>query len=141
MRAGWVEITSIGSTLTFHATPAGVDQAPRGQLQAATIIQPRWRSFAIEQITGGVFRSRELDMRPANRVPTTTEDEIVIHLPSASLPNEGDLTEVFAAIEGEDELIIDVERSAEKLIERQAVVTVRDGAIEGLPALRRRKAR
>jgi phosphatidylserine/phosphatidylglycerophosphate/cardiolipin synthase-like enzyme len=134
MRAGWVEITATTEGPVFQATPVGVGKAPLDQLPAATVTEPRWRSFAIEQVTGGVFRSRELDIRPQSRLPTSTDDQIVVHLGASSIHNAGDLGEVFTAIEGEDELIVGVDRSAEKLLERYAVVTVRDGAIEGLPA-------
>jgi hypothetical protein len=103
-------------------------------LQASTVIQPKYRGFAIEQVTGGVFRSRELDLRPQSRLPTNTPDQIVVHLESSPARVEGDLSEVFTAIEGEDELIVGVERGGDKLIERYAVVTVRDELIEGLPA-------
>lgn len=134
MRAGWVEMTVVGNGLVFRGTAAGAEQAPRDQLQAATVVQPKYRGFAIEQVTGGVFRSRELDVRPQSRLPATTDDQVVIHLEGAPAHAEGDLSEVFNAIEGEDELIVGVERSSNKLIERYAVVTVRDELIEGLPA-------
>lgn len=134
MRAGWVEMTAVGNGLVFRGTAAGAEQAPRDQLQAATVVQPKYRGFAIEQVTGGVFRSRELDVRPQSRLPATTDDQVVIHLEGAPAHAEGDLSEVFNAIEGEDELIVGVERSSNKLIERYAVVTVRDELIEGLPA-------
>ena len=109
-------------------------QAPLDQLPAATVTQPKKRSYAIEQITGGVFRSRELDMRPSHRLPVAGDDQLVVQLQRSFLPTDGDLSDVFTAIEGEDELIVGVDRSDEKLIERHAVVTVRDNVIEGLPA-------
>jgi phospholipase D-like protein len=133
MRAGWVEIHAARPGLEFHPTALGLVQAPLDQLPAATVTQPKKRSFAIEQITGGVFRSRELDLRPSYRLPHPTEDQLVIHLPGSLIPSQGDLTEVFTAIEGEDELIVGIDRSAERLLERHAVVMVRDGVIEGLP--------
>jgi cardiolipin synthase A/B len=134
MRAGWVEIVATPDGPVFRATALGATKAPMDQLPAATVIEPRWRSFAIEQITGGVFRSRELDVRPKHRVPFSTDDQIVLHLQGSPLLAEGDLGEVFSAIEGEDELIVGVDRSAERLMERFAVVTVREDLIEGLPA-------
>jgi cardiolipin synthase A/B len=134
MRAGWVEIVGTADGPVFKATAVGAAKAPLDQLPAATVIEPRWRSFAIEQITGGVFRSRELDVRPQSRVPSSTDDQIVLHLPGSPLHAEGDLGEVFTAIEGEDELIVGIDRSVERLMERFALVTVREDLIEGLPA-------
>jgi phosphatidylserine/phosphatidylglycerophosphate/cardiolipin synthase-like enzyme len=129
-----VEISAVGSNLVFRVTPLGAEQAPRDQLSAAIVTQPKHRSFAIEQVTGGVFRTRELDMRPVSQLPIGTDDQIVIHLPSSKLSADDDLTDVFTAIEGEDELIVGVEPNPGKLIERYAVVTVRDEVVEGLPA-------
>jgi cardiolipin synthase len=134
MRAGWVEIAATTSRPVFRATPMGLVKAPFDQLPAATVTEPKWHGFAIDQVTGGVFRSRELDIRPQSRLPVTTEDQIVIHLQSSPLHAAGDLSEVFTAIEGEDELIVGVARSPEKLIERYAVVTVRGDVVEGLPS-------
>lgn len=133
MRAGWVEIHAAKAGLEFHPTALGLAQAPLDQLPAATVTQPKRRSFAIEQVTGGVFRGRELDLRPSYRLPNPTADLLVVQLPGSLVPSQGDLSEVFTAIEGEDELILGIDRSAERLLERHAVVTVRDGVIEGLP--------
>ncbi len=134
MRAGWVELMTPPSGPTFRATALGAVQAPLEQLPAATVIEPRWRGFAIEQVTGGVFRSRELDIRPPSNLPISSDEQIVIHLPGSAAHANGELSEVFTAIELEDELIVGVDRSAEKLVERYAVVTVRDDIIEGLPS-------
>jgi cardiolipin synthase len=132
MRATWVEIHATTAGSIFKATPLGQAKAPLHQLPAATTIEPHWRSFAIDQITGGVFRGRELDLRPKSKLPVPSDEQIVIHLPGSNFSSM-DLGEVFSAIEGEDESIVGVDRSHEKLIERHAIVTVRDDVIEGLP--------
>jgi phosphatidylserine/phosphatidylglycerophosphate/cardiolipin synthase-like enzyme len=134
MRAGWAEINTTPTGPVFQATPLGATKVTSDQLPAATVIEPRWRSFAVEQITGGVFRGRELDIRPQSRLPFTTDEQTVVHLQGSSLHATGELSEVFTAIEGEDELIVGVDRSAEKLLERYAVVTVRDEIVDGLPS-------
>ena len=41
--------------------------------------------------------------------------------------------EVFTTIEGEDEIIVGVDRGSEKLAERYAIISFKDGEIEGLP--------
>jgi len=133
MRAGWVEIAATADGPLFRSTPIGAIQAPLDHLPAVTTIMPRWRGFAIEQVTGGVFRGRELDIRPYSRLPVTNDDQVVISIPSSSTVSTGDLGEVFTAIEDEDEVIVGVDRSSAKLSERWAVVSVRDGQIEGLP--------
>jgi cardiolipin synthase A/B len=135
MRAGWVEMNVANNALIFRSTTLGAEQAPKDHLPSVTAIHPKYRGFAIEQVTGGVFRSRELDVRPQSRLPIPSEDQIVVHVQSSAIQSREDLSEVFAAIEGEDELIVGYDRSSsDKLVERYAVVTVRDELIEGLPA-------
>ncbi len=133
MRAGWVEVVVTTKGSVFQITAAGAARVDQEQLPAATVTEPRWRSFAIEPITGSVFRGRELELVHKNRVPSGTAELPVVHINNAPGYAVGDLSEVFGAIEGEDELIVGVDRGAEKLAERYAIVTVRDGLIEGLP--------
>jgi cardiolipin synthase A/B len=134
MRAGWVEMATENGVIVFRATPLGAVHALNEQLPAATVEQLRWRSYHIEQITGGVFRKRELETRSIDHLPASSDSQIVTHLEGSFLPGQENLNDVFVAIEGEDEEIAGVERSGTKLTERHAVVSVRDGVIEGLPA-------
>lgn len=133
MRAGWVEVLVTSRGAAFQITSVGASRVHQDQLPAATVTEPRWRSFAIEPITGSVFRGRELELVHRNRIPSGTPEQPIVHINAASEPSVGDLSEVFSAIEAEDELIIGVDRGAEKLVDRYAIVTVRDGVIEGLP--------
>jgi cardiolipin synthase len=133
MRAGWVEISSTALGPVFRATLEGVAKAPLDQLPAATVTEPKWRGFAIEQVTGGVFRRRELTIVHPSRLPASSDDQIVVSLLGSKLHNAADLAEVFTAIEGEDELIVGLDRSPEKLTDGYGVVTVSDGIIDGLP--------
>lgn len=134
MRAGWVEITVVQGSLIFRATPLGMEQASLDDLPTATITEAKKRGFVIEQITGGVFRSRELDVRANHLLPVPSDVELVIRLPEVTQPADAHPSEVFTAIEGEDELIVGVDPGEDRLVKSQAVVTVRDGVIEGLPA-------
>src|SRR5436190_14570009 len=131
MRAGWVEIAATAAGPIFKATAIGLTKAPLEQLPAATVIEPHWRSFAIERVTGGVFRARELDIRTWGRLPPDTDEQTLVQIPG-SITAETDLSAVFTALEGEDEMIVGINKSVEKLVERYALVTVRDGKIEGL---------
>lgn len=134
MRAGWVEMATEDGALIFRATALGAVHALYEQLPAATVPQTRWRAYHIEQITGGVFRQRELETRPLAQLPASSDGHIVTHLGGTFLPGQENLYDVFVAIEGDDEEIVGVEQSGTKPTERHAVVSVRDGAIEGLPA-------
>jgi hypothetical protein len=72
MRAGWVEMATEDGVIVFRATPLGAVHALYEQLPAATVEQQRWRSYHIEQITGGVFRRRELETRSLAHLPASS---------------------------------------------------------------------
>lgn len=134
MRAGWVEIVATSKGSLFQITASGASRVHQDQLPSATVTEPRWRAFAVEQVTGSVYRGRELELRHKNQLPSHTDETPVVHLGASPAHQLEDMSEVFAAIEGEDELIVSVDRGSEKLTERYAVVTVREDAVEGLPA-------
>lgn len=134
MRAGWVEIVATSKGSLFQITPAGSSRVHYEQLPSATVTEPRWRAFAVEQVTGSVYRGRELELRHKTQLPSHTDESPVAHLNASSAHEIEEMGDVFTAIEGEDELIVGVDRGSEKLAERYAIVTVRDGIIEGLPA-------
>lgn len=134
MRAGWVEMATEDGLLVFRATAIGAVNAQGEQLPAATVMQPQWRSFHIEQVSGGVFRTRELETRPLSNLPAANETQIVRHLSGTFSPGQDHLSQVYVAIEGEDEEIVGVQQTGTRLTERHAVVSVKDGVIQGLPA-------
>jgi cardiolipin synthase len=132
MRVGWVELPPGSAALTFSATQAGVNQVDSRELKAPTTIFPRWMGFVIEQVAGSVFRRTEIAVRHANQLPKHEADNFLYLLKTEEHSRE-DLTDLFAALAGDDEVIIRVDSSPEKLVERFAVVTVINGVIEGLP--------
>jgi cardiolipin synthase A/B len=132
MRVGWVELSPGPQGLIFTATPAGRAQIGRSELQAPTVIQPRWMGFVIDQCAGSIFRRTEISVRHRTELSKTGTDAIV-YLEKSEQHAQEDLAELFAAMEGEDEEIVRVDPNPEKFVERFAVVSVTDGAIEGLP--------
>ncbi|MGE9295840.1 MAG: phospholipase D-like domain-containing protein [Puniceicoccales bacterium] len=133
MRAGWVEIVATSRGPLFQITAAGTSLVHYEQLPSATVREPRWRGFAVEQVTGSVFRGRELDLYHENQVRTLLGDNPVIQMAASPAHTLEDMGEVFTTIEGEDEIIIGVERGSEKLAQRYAIISVKGGEIEGLP--------
>jgi cardiolipin synthase A/B len=135
MRVGWVELGAGPRGSIFQATPAGRAQLRLSELRAATIVQPRWIGFAIDQVAGSVFRARgEIPVRHPRDVSKSPESDALVYLEKKDEHSGEDLAELFAALEGEDEIIVRMDPSAEKLVERFAVATVVDGVPEGLPA-------
>ena len=129
MRAGWVEMVSTREGTLFKATPTGRIQAARDDLQTFPLVQHRWLGFTFDQVTGTVFRSRELRPVHQNDLPSD-----VVRLPESSLHATEDMGDVFAALEGPDEVIVGVQASPERLVRRYALVSVIDGKVDGLPS-------
>jgi cardiolipin synthase len=132
MRVGWVELLPSPQGLIFTATAAGRSQIGRSELQAPTVIQARWMGFVIDQYAGSAFRRTEIAVRHRNELSKTGTDAPV-YLEKSQQHMQEDLAELFAAMEGEDEEIVRVDPNPDKFVERFAVVSVTDGAIEGLP--------
>lgn len=130
MRASWVEMISTREGTQFQATPLGRIQAARDDLPTFPQVQHRWLGFNVDQVTGTVFRGREL--RIVHQRDLASD---VIRLPEADLRAAGDMGDVFAALEGDDEVIVGVRASPDKLVRRFAVVSVKDAKkVEGLPS-------
>lgn len=132
MRAGWVELTAGSDGLSFVATDSGQAQIKNGSLQALTVTTPRWMGFLIDQVSGSVFRRSESAARHRNELAKLGES--LVYLQKSRDHDKEDLAELFAALEGEDEVIVRVEASPDRFLERFAVVTVVNDTIEGLPA-------
>ena len=133
MRAGWVEIDSTSQGGLFQITDEGASRVQYEQLPSATVREPRWRGFLIEQVTGSVYRGRELNLLHRNQLPAHTDEHPVVQLKASPTHSLEDMSEIFSTIEGEDEIIIGVDRGSEKLSARHALVTVKDGEMDGLP--------
>jgi cardiolipin synthase A/B len=134
MRVGWVELSAGSGGSMFTATPSGRAQLLLPELRAATIVQARWMGFVIDQVTGSVFHARgEIPVRRPRDVSKSPESDALVYLERHEEHSRENLAELFGALEGEDEIIVRADPSAEKLVERFAVATVIDGVPEGLP--------
>jgi hypothetical protein len=130
MRAGWVEMISTREGTEFEATAIGRIQSKADDLPTFPLVQHRWLGFNVDQVTGTVFRGRELRIVHQNDLGPD-----VIRLGASELHATGDMGDVFAALEGDDEVIVGVKPSPERLLRRFAVVSVKDSQkIDGLPS-------
>lgn len=130
MRAGWVEMMSTREGTEFQATALGRVQAKLDDLPTFPLVQHRWLAFNVDQVTGTVFRGRELRIVHQNDLAPE-----VIRLGASDLQAAGDMGDVFSALEGDDEVIVGVHSSPDRLVRRFAVVSVRDSQkIDGLPS-------
>lgn len=132
MRAGWVELKATSTAVEFVATAQGRDRAGEEELKPSITPLAKYRSFYIDDRTGCAFRIRDVQPCRENQVPIANNDQIVWRIDRAGLDPD-DLVEVFNAIEGQDEFIVDVYPSVARLAPMQGIVTYRDGIPEGMP--------
>lgn len=134
MRAGWVVLKQESKGVVFSATKSGqavVDDEELPQVSKAT---SRWMNFVIDKLTGTIYRSRELPFLERHIVEQRAARERLVWLKARDFDAFDDTTGVLAALFDDDEKFMGVEQSAERMVERYAVVTVRNGTVEGLPA-------
>lgn len=130
MRANFAEVIVERGEIKFGSTPLGLIQSKNDELQNYPVITNRWMSFCVDQVSGTVFRSKEVP-------PVHPEDlkSDVIRIPPSDLHAIEDFGDVFEALEGEDEVIVGVKPTVERLVRRYGVVTVHsNGLLEGLPS-------
>ena len=132
MRAGWVEIRPGSDGPIFHATNSGLVQADSAEMRAATVVQHRWMAFSVDRVAGSVFRGREVVVRSRGKI-AVPEGEALVFLEPSQRHSAGDMREIFAALENEDEVILGTESLPEPLFNGYAVIAVHDGVIDSLP--------
>lgn len=134
MRVGWIEISADTDEPIFDVTPAGRAEAGRRELRSPVTLQPRWMSFVVDQVTGSVFRGRgEIAVRHRNSLTKGPGVDALVFLDRSPEHEREDLPELFAALEGENEIIVRVDPTDQRLVDRFGLVTFTDGVMEGLP--------
>jgi phosphatidylserine/phosphatidylglycerophosphate/cardiolipin synthase-like enzyme len=132
MRAAWVEMTQHASGVQFQITPEGRVAKEYDQLPTAPRRMSRNMTFVVDQITGTVFRSRELPFLHKHIVEERSLRETVVWMerPEAKLA-EGTRPLVDALFQ-DDEKFVAMDPYGDRLADRWALVSVRDGQPEGL---------
>ncbi|WP_192244263.1 hypothetical protein, partial [Mesorhizobium silamurunense] len=132
MRAGWVEIRTDAKSVVFHPTANGLVSSAKDDLPSATALEAKWRSFFIDDSTGSVFRIRDVISRRRQDLPQMNSNQYVHEIPRKGIEVE-DLSEIFNAIEGQDEFIVGVYPNTSRLVQSFGVITIRNDNIEGMP--------
>jgi len=106
----------------------------RRELRSPVVLQPRWMSFVIDQVAGSVFRGRgEIAVRHRNSLTKGPGVDALVLLEKSPEYEREDLPEIFAALEGENEVIVRVDPTEQRPVDRFGLVTFTDGVMEGLP--------
>jgi cardiolipin synthase len=135
MRAGWVELRADSRQVTFHATKRGTAVATEDELPAFTERIARRMGFAVDLITGSVFRRRDLTLLWPDewRKRTQGQRAVAIARPETLPDDLGHISTLLGVLFNENEQLVRVDLSERPPVERLALFVVREGRPEGLP--------
>ena len=103
-------------------------------LPSATRRLSRKIHFVVEQVAGAVFRTRELPYLHTHVVEERATREPVIWIERPTQPIHDQVRPLVDALFLDDERFLAMDPTGERLAERWALVTVKDGVVEGLPS-------
>ncbi len=132
MRAGWVQMASAGAKTTFQPTREGLIAALAEELPNAARRMSRNMTFVVEQVSGGVFRSRELPFQHKYMIDERSKKEAIVRMDRPERVLFEETRSLVTALFQDDEKFVAMDSSGDRLAERWSLVTVRDGEIEGL---------
>ena len=143
MRVGWVELHSqSGDETKFTITASGLAVVEMDSLPKWTRPISRWASFAIDQISGTVYRAREFpSLYTPQRLRILQQTTDVIVLPQADKLQAIQPSKVIETLLGEDEEYKNMDPNGARPVDRFAIVTVVGDIIDGLPARSGRRLR
>jgi cardiolipin synthase len=131
MHAGWVQISQTRDAIVFHPTERGREVAARDELPSIQKPFNRSMNLMIDQITGTVYRRREMQLFEKHVLQSRGERDRLVWLEPRDL-NDGDQVKaIVGTLFDEDERFVSMDDTGERLVERFGVAAVRDGIIEG----------
>jgi cardiolipin synthase len=133
MRAGWVTLQQESKGVVFSATAAGRSVVGDEELPKLARSTSRWMNFVIDRVTGTLYRSREMPFVERHIVESRAARERLVWLRPRDLDAFDDTAGVLATLFEDDERFLGIESSAEKMVNRFAIATVRGTNVEGLP--------
>ncbi|MBB3065774.1 phospholipase D-like domain-containing protein [Limibacillus halophilus] len=132
MRAGWVEMSQKSAAVRFVVTHRGAAAATYNELPNASRRLSRRMNFVIDQVTGTVYRSRELPFVHEHVLDERAKRERIVKLERAEREYLDEVKPLVEALFLDDEKFISVDPHGDRLSKRWSLVTVRDGEPDGL---------
>ena len=135
MRVGWVELVRKDKTMLFRATTAGLRVVEHDRLPAVVMPISRWAKVAVEQLTGVIFRGRDLTLIGASRVAELESEGSLVVLPKpVESPVPPVQEDILGALLEEDETYVRCEFSATRwTTDQYALAEVHGDYIAGIP--------
>ena len=132
MRAGWVEMVERSSSVHFRATSGGAVAATYDELPNAPRQLSRNINFVVDQITGTIYRRRELPFFPQHMVEEMAEKEKIVWVDRPEVVRRDEVGPLLEAFFDDDERFIAMDYDGGRLAERWSLVRVRDGSVQEL---------
>ena len=132
MRAGWVEMVERGSSVHFRATSGGAVAATYEELPNAPRQLSRNINFVVDQVTGTVYRRRELPFFPQHLVEEMAKKEKIVWVDRPEVVRRDEVGPLLEALFNDDERFIAMDFDGGRLAERWSLVRVRDGSVQEL---------
>lgn len=132
MRAGWVELTQKTDGVLFSASERGKAAAKQDELPIVPKRMNRWIGFVIDQITGTIYRTREMPPFERHVLIERAKTEPIIWIDQPRQDVEPNLKDIVGSLFHEDEHFVGLDQVGDRFVHRFALVTVKDGQIDGL---------
>lgn len=133
MRAGWVVLDQRADGVLFSASPEGLAVVDLDELPIVLQRKTRPMNFVIDRVTGTLYRSRELPFYEAHVLRERAERERMVWMEARPLTTYDDPAALVSTLLDDDERFVGMDPAGDRLVDRYALVTVRNGAVEGLP--------
>lgn len=131
MHAGWVQISQAREGILFNATDQGREAAGREELPSIRKPIARPMNLMIDQITGTVYRRREMPLFERHVLEKRSKQDRLVWLDPRNLEAVDQVRAIVGTLFEEDEQFVSMEETGERLVERFGIAAVRDGKIEG----------
>ena len=132
MRAGWVELSQNSKGVLFSASQRGIEASKDDELPIVPKRISRWMAFAIDRISGTVYRAREMPCFEKHVLEERARSERIVWLDSPSGDIVPEVHDIVGTLFHEDEHFAGIDPEGSRLVTRYALVSVRDDKIEGL---------
>lgn len=133
MRASWVVLDQRSDGVLFSASPAGLAVVDVDELPTVLQRKTRPMNFVIDRVTGTLYRSRELAFYEAHVLRERAERERMVWMEPRPLSNHDDPAALVSTLLDDDEKFAGMDPAGDRLVDRYALVTVRNGTVDGLP--------